>query len=165
MFCPSQNREKLELLVAYVDGRLQPGPAVEFESHLEVCLACREAVAAQSAVWNALDDWKAAEISSDFDQRLYGRIEAEQSRTWWRRVFQPVLPWSMRPAMPLAAAAMVLVAVGLLRSPEDSEWRLKATKLNEPMDIEQVESTLDDLEMLRQLGVASPADDGQSRTL
>jgi anti-sigma factor RsiW len=155
MQCPIQSRENAELLLAYVERKLEPELAVTFERHLQACPACRDALAAQAAVWSALDRWEAAEISADFDLRLYARIEADQQRAWWRRVFDPALPRSIRPAMPVAAAAMLLVAIGLFRAPSEADWQRdrKVTTI----DVEQVESTLDDIEMLQQLGAAAPA--------
>ena len=161
-----QSRENSDVLLAYVERTLAPEAAAAFERHAQTCAACREALGAQQAVWAALDGWDAAEIATDFNRRLYQRIEAEERRAWWRRaiggMFEPVLPWSMRPAMPLAAACMVLVAAFLIRSPGDGEWKAvrggevvrgAETRGAETMDVEQVERTLDDLEMLKQLGV------------
>jgi anti-sigma factor RsiW len=162
MHCPIQSRENAELLLAYVERKLEPEVAATFERHVEACAACREAVAAQSAVWSALDQWEAAEITADFDRRLYARIEADHQRAWWRRVFEPVLPGSLRPAMPMAAAAMLLIAVGLFQAPSEADWQRDKKAA---IDVEQVESTLDDLEMLRQLGVAAPVESGDKTTL
>jgi hypothetical protein len=157
-----QGRENAGVLLEYVERKLAPGAAAAFERHVDVCPACREALGAQQAVWAALDAWDAAEISADFNRRLYARIESEQRRAWWQRLFEPVLPGSLRPAMPLAAACMVLVAVLVFRGPSDVEWQTKAAP---SIDIEQVERTLDDLEMLKQLGVTEAAESSDSRTL
>jgi anti-sigma factor RsiW len=156
-----QDRENAGVLLEYVERKLTPDVAAAFERHLDACPACREAVGAQQTVWAALDAWNAAEISPDFNRRLYERIESEEGRAWWRRLFQPVLPWSLRPAMPLAAACMVLVAVLVFQGPGEVE---RQTKSVQTIDIEQVERTLDDLEMLKQLGV-STAESQESRTL
>jgi hypothetical protein len=79
-------------------------------------------------------------------------------------MLEPALPWSIRPAMPVAAACMVLVAAFLFQAPTAPEGS-RYPKWAETMDVEQVERTLDDLEMLRQLGVAAPAETGDATTL
>jgi hypothetical protein len=160
-----QSRENADVLLQYVERKLAPETAAAFEGHVEFCPACREALGAQQAVWSALDAWEAAEISPDFNRRLYQRIESERRRAWWKRMFEPVLPWSVRPAMPLAAACMVLMAVMVFRGPADPGWQGKSMRSAESIDIEQVERTLDDLEMLQQLGVAEPGQSPDSMTL
>jgi anti-sigma factor RsiW len=149
--CPMQ-RENAELLLAYVERKLSAPGAEAFERHLEVCDACRESLAAQQAVWVALDHWDAAEISVDFNRRLYRKIESEQRQPWWRRIPAPALPWALRPAMPIAVAAMAMVAVFLFRGPSGTD--LPRHRSADTVDVEQVERTLDDLDMLKQLGVA-----------
>ncbi len=64
------------------------GPARDatFERHLKSCEACGEAVAAQQAVWEALDEWRCrASCQADFDRRLYSRIIDEDQAGWWPR--------------------------------------------------------------------------------
>jgi hypothetical protein len=138
--------------VDYVRRTLAPEAAAAFERHLDLCAACRQAVNAQQAVWSALDAWEAPAISPDFNRRLYQRIEADRGRAWWRRLLEPVTPWSLRPVMPLAAACLVLIAVLLFRAPSQPDRPARAA---DAIDIEQVERTLDDLEMLRELGVTA----------
>jgi hypothetical protein len=125
--------------VDYVRRTLKPETAAAFERHLDLCLDCRAAVAAQQALWSALDAWATPEISPDFNRRLYARIDAGRA-------------WSWRPAMGLAAACLVLIAMLLFRAPSQPDPPARAA---DSIDLEQVERTLDDLEMLRELGVAA----------
>src|SRR6516225_11517063 len=112
MKCPSEDREKAELLLAHASQKLDAERAAVLEQHLAQCPACREYAAAQFAVWDALDAWKAPEVSADFDRRLYQRIQQEVS--WWDLLVRPFRPLLVRQGLPLAAAACLLVGAGYL---------------------------------------------------
>jgi anti-sigma factor RsiW len=154
MGCPSAEGDGGELIVAYGARRLAPEKEAELERHLETCAECRELAAAQRAVWSALDEWPPVAVSSNFDERLYQRLAAEQQKAWWRRLAPA--NWSWRPAMPVALACAALIAAFLLKSPL---LRPAEQLQNEPkLQIEQVEHALDDMDMLKQLNVESAAD-------
>ena len=161
MRCPIQSRDNAEILLAYVDRKLEPDSMAAMDRHIEECCACQQALDGQRAVWSALDAWEAAEISRDFDRRLWQRIDWEQGQSWWKKMFQPVLPFALRPAMPIAAACVMLVATALFRTPGVDPLLPQRTEV---LDIEQVERTLEDIEMLRELGLAAPAG-SSSRTM
>ena len=95
MNCPIESPEGPALLLAYGSRRLDAHAAAALEQHLESCSACREFVAGQSAVWNALDLWEAAPVSPDFDRRLYRRIEEQVA--WWELLLRPFRPPSSTP--------------------------------------------------------------------
>ncbi|MBK5293144.1 MAG: hypothetical protein JJE04_15910 [Acidobacteriia bacterium] len=147
--CPIQDRENAGILLDYCDRKLDPDMMALLDSHVSQCAGCRQALAAQQLVWEALDSWDPAPVSIDFNRRLYQRIDKEAATAWWRRMFQPVLPFSMRPALPMAAACIVLMAVFLFQAPSEQQLQKKMTV--EFIDVEQVEKTLDDMEMLRQM--------------
>ncbi len=154
MGCPIENGDGAELIVAYGARTLRPEKAAEFEQHLASCAKCRELAAAQQAVWTALDTWSPVAVSSNFDERLYRRIAAEERRAWWQRL-APV-NWSWRPAVPVAAACAALIAAFLLKDPL---LHRAAPMQNEPkLQIEQVEHALDDMDMLKQLSVEGSPD-------
>jgi anti-sigma factor RsiW len=158
MECPLENSSGAELMVAYGAGALSPETEAALETHLAVCVKCREMAAAQKAVWSALDVWTPVPVSANFDQQLYQRIAAEERGAWWRRLFRA--NWSWRPAMPVAAACAVLIAAFLLKSPAPKE---QPQSENPPkLQIEQVEHALDDIDMLKQLGVESVSDKARS---
>jgi hypothetical protein len=152
MQCPIQRRENAELLLAYCNRTLAPDQSDVLDAHVEKCDSCRRLVESQQLVWSALDAWEAMEVTADFDRRLRQRIEADQRRSWWRRVLQPVQPISWRPALPLAAACVGVIAVFLMRGPEAAPVAVQPARA-EAVDIEQVERTLEDLEMLQVLTV------------
>ena len=87
MNCPMESREHAQWLLDYRAGKLEPELAARLEEHIATCGACREFARGQRAVWEALDSWEAAPVSTDFDRRLYQRIEAQVS--WWDLLIRP----------------------------------------------------------------------------
>jgi anti-sigma factor RsiW len=151
--CPLEKGNAAELVLAYGAGTLDADGDAAFERHILSCADCRDLAAAQQAVWSALDDWKPEPISSNFDEKLYQRILTEEQRPWWQRLLRA--NWSLRPAMPLAAACGILIAVFLLQSPEPAPPPAPPASSSPQLRIEQVERALDDIDMLKQLGVDS----------
>jgi anti-sigma-K factor RskA len=141
MIC-AKEKQGAEILMDYCAGALDANRAATFEEHLEVCEDCRRLVQAQREVWEKLDRWTPPAVSPDFDARLYARIareEASSSRVqWWRTLWTP--------AVSLAAACAVLAVAFLVRVPQagDSAKQIRTDKV----DIEQVEQTLEDLDIL-----------------
>jgi len=154
MLCPIQNSDNAALLLEYCDRKLDPDTMDRLSRHIGQCPECSQTLAGQRLLWEALDAWEAAPVSLDFNRRLYARIESRQAAGWWSNLFRPALPGSFRPALPVAAACMAVMAVLLFQAP--GEMQLQPQMSTEAIDLEQVEKTLDDLEMLRQLGVALP---------
>jgi hypothetical protein len=158
MSCPLQQRETAEVLLDYASRRAAPELAEAFERHMESCPACREFARDQHAVWGALDAWEAMPVSSDFDARLLRRIEEEEQRTVWAQLWAaftaPFSVFAWRPALPVAAACVTILAVFLVRGPVAGP---PVPARTETVDIEQVERTLDDINMLRELGVVEHA--------
>jgi hypothetical protein len=112
-------------------------------------------VTAQQAVWNALDQWEPEAVSMDFDRRLYRSIEEARPSSglprMLRRLFRPLQPlW--RPVLPLAAACLLIVAGVILHAPQVIMPAHSTTRV-EKIEPEQVERTLDDMQMLRELAV------------
>lgn len=156
MKCPIETRENAELLLSYSARRLDAETASMLEAHMASCSACREFRDSQTALWATLDEWEARPVSLDFDRRLYRRIEEQQQLGWWARLFGPARPMFLRPALPLAATACLLLVAGFII---DTPVRRPAPVAEAPQvrEVEQVERTLDDMEMLRQFNLAEPA--------
>jgi anti-sigma factor RsiW len=163
MQCPIQ-KENAEVLLDYCARKLNPETTALLNRHMESCAECRAFAAAQMSVWEALDAWEPEPVSAAFDRKLYARIEErEAQKGWlghmWGRISQPAMftPFGWRPAMPIAAACLTLVAAFVLSVPGDKSAReiyVDNTRDNgrvEVVDVEQVERTLDDIEMLKQL--------------
>ena len=134
MICLSSNPHGADLLIEYLGGTLDPARTAELEQHMEGCADCRGLV----NVWTALEEWKAPEVSPDFDARLYARIAEAERTPWWRKTW-----W--KPAVPLAACAALVAGFLAIRSPEPTE-PLKAKV--EQVNIEQVEQALEDIALL-----------------
>lgn len=147
MRCPETDKQ--ELLVAYGAGKLGARETAKLEAHLAECEACRQACAAQRAVWKALDGWEAEPPARDFDARLFARIANEEPARWRFRWREWLRAWTARPAVPaLAALCMVVAGFWLLPRGAPPEPRADAALVRE---IEIIEATLDDLEMVKEL--------------
>jgi hypothetical protein len=145
-------------LLDYCDRKLSADLMDEMDRHLAVCVSCRDAVAGQRAVWEALEAWQPEPVSADFDCRLYRQIDSVHAQPWWKRLLSlPSLSW--KPAMPLAAACMLLLGVLIFRPASTTGPAAQGEKI----DVEQVESALDDMDMFRQLGIQTQQQEDQSR--
>src|SRR5579884_496768 len=156
MNCPVN---RADLAMRRASGALTPEEQNEFERHLTECAPCRSLAEAQQAVWDALDEWPAAPVSDDFDQRLYARIAAEEAAPWWKRlgITLPHGAFAWGPALAVAFGCVAILAVFLLQGPViERHLAPGPTAQQKTIDIDQVESALDDVDMLNQLGGAVP---------
>jgi hypothetical protein len=149
MKCPIETQEGSALLLTYSSGKLDVQTQALLGLHVESCPACREFVRSQSELWNALDLWEAPPVSADFDRRLYQRIEEQVS--WWDTLLRPFRP-AFRHALPIAAAAGVIIMAGVLLDrpsavPVASESSSAQVETPQP---DQVEHALAEVEMLDQ---------------
>jgi anti-sigma factor RsiW len=154
MNCATKRNEDAEILLDYCAQTLSPLQTEEFEIHLKQCADCSRLVAAQKEVWGALEAWTPVPVSVNFDARLYARIAAEEAqagstwRLWLGRIFHPPVPYALwKPAVPLAAACAVLAAGLFIRMP-DANNIVQPQLRSEKVDIEQVEQTLEDFDIL-----------------
>jgi anti-sigma factor RsiW len=152
MGCPIGDAD--ELILAHCAGRLEPRKVAEFERHLMACAKCRELAEAQRKVWSLLDSWPPTVPSADFDERLFQRIALEQQRSWWRRW---VPAWSAQSMVPAIVACCALIAAFLIKTPALRPEPQSPTETG--VKIEQVEHQLDDIDLLKQLGLESPTSD------
>jgi anti-sigma factor RsiW len=156
MDCPIKTQENTDWLLDYAAGRLQDDRAAQLERHVEMCQACAHFVEAQQLVWSALEQWEPEPVSLDFDRRLYGRIDQAKPSSRLprilRRAFGP-LQSLWRPVVPLAAACLLIVAGVVLHAPRAVIAPRGSQARVEKIEPEQVERTLDDMQMLRELEV------------
>jgi anti-sigma factor RsiW len=143
MMCPTKEKQSAEILLEYCAGTLDPDRALEFEKHAAECAECGRQVASQRALWQTLDQWTPAEISPDFDARLYARIAREEAAPLWKKWF--VRGW--KPALVTAAAGAAIVIGLFVRQPQPPSR-------TDMVDIDQVEHALEDLDMLTPLPAA-----------
>ncbi len=149
--CPLQEGEQASTFLAWMDGTLASEESARLDQHATRCDSCRGALDAHRAVWSALDDWEPEPVSQDFNRRLYAAIESEQAQPWWKRAFAALLPVPFRPAIPVAATCLLMIGVFLFRAPEPVDLENKQAGVFERVDVEQVDRSLDDLNLLREL--------------
>jgi anti-sigma factor RsiW len=154
MYCPLGSAEGAELIIGYVAQTLEAEADSDFQRHLGTCAKCREAVAAQEAVWSALDAWHPIPVSPDFERKLFRRIAEEEPVRLWQSLRWP--HWWWRPAMPVVAACALLAGAFLLQHPAPKI--AEEAQAQPKLEIEQVEHALDDMDLLRQLGVEAISD-------
>lgn len=161
MNCPNSHEQKVEVLFAYVAGMLDGPAARDWERHVDSCPACAKALADHRALWSSLDEWTVPEVSPDFDARLFARIEAHDrqlEQSWWWRLTAPLRQVHFRPAFSLAAASLMIAALFLVQRPQATVVPDARPALKQKVDIEQVETSLEDMEMLNQVGVLESSD-------
>jgi hypothetical protein len=155
MHCPILTKENSEILLDYCARKLTPEMTAAFENHMESCADCRAFSDAQKSVWEALDGWQPMSISQDFDTKLYARIEQHENSGWWTRLWHRGIwqPRSFGPAMPVATACVTLALGVMLYLPGNKpsvDHQAPQTKM-ENSDLDQLEITLEDIEMFKQL--------------
>lgn len=156
--CTRVSPERMEAILAYASGTLETEEQIHLERHLSICQACRAVAARQKEVWDALDAWKPSPASEDFDEKLYARIAADQNASWRQRLRGYRWSWALRPALPVAAASAALLFGFLLRqSPTAPAHSEAARAAGAKVSIEQVERALDDMDMLKQMGLTTTA--------
>ncbi|MBM3738448.1 MAG: zf-HC2 domain-containing protein [Acidobacteria bacterium] len=164
--CPVQGQDGAGLLLEYLDRRLDPPAAARIERHVSACPQCQQVVAAQRAVWEALDGWEPEPVSAGFDQRLFARLAAEGDRPagWLARLagFLGALA-APRPVFAAGAVCALMLGVLLIRQPGPDSPIAQVTEAGESpvvevVEVESVEDTLADMDMLQQLGVAEPVE-------
>jgi hypothetical protein len=144
------------MLLGYVDRQLDAGTMAALDRHVPVCPDCSRVVEAQRAVWSALEAWEPIAAAADFDDHVMARVRAEADgapSSWWQR-FAAAMTASWKPAVPLAAACAVLVGVSVWRGGSGGVAIESAITLD-TAEATQVEEALSDVQMLRDLGVAS----------
>jgi anti-sigma factor RsiW len=145
MNCPLERQEGTEVLLDFCSGALPMEATPRVERHLEACAACRHFVREQRAVLKALDSWAPTPVSSDFDRKLYHRIE--QQSTWRGSVMRWFRPLGAYHGVPAALAACLLITAGVLIQRPGSAPAKPAVAI---LDVqpEQVEAALDAMDTL-----------------
>ena len=161
--CPIQAQENAEALLAYCARKLDPDTTAALENHMRQCAACREFRDTQTLLWTALDAWETAPVSDDFDRRLFRKLEERESAGLADRLLAAAGNLRWRTAAPLAAAGIVTLAVFLSGIPRQPD--LAAQSQTETIDIEQVERTLEDIDVVRQLLITPPVETGAANPL
>lgn len=163
--CPLEFEENIDLLLDYSAGKLPAAKLSMLEEHMGVCSACAAFRVGQAEVWQALDAWEPAPVSMDFNRRLWQKIDAAEAAPWYRKLADSLRMGAWKPALPLTAAVF-LVAAGFMMDHRTSVSFSQGTSASSSIsdgvsvsEADQVEKTLDDLQLLRQLdaGLANPS--------
>jgi anti-sigma-K factor RskA len=168
MNCPLHNEDGAGILLDYCSRHLDPGRASELQGHIADCADCRQVVEAQEYVWNALDAFEAQPVSTDFDRKLWARIDAEDSQSVWQRAWTritggPAIGWSnvlfgWKPVMAAATACVAIAAIMIATVPgiHNSADHPAGNNATDQKVLENVESALDEVDMLGQIGLVGP---------
>ncbi len=157
MRCPIQTGEGPELLVAFSLRRLDADRTAALEDHVRACESCRKFVAAQQDVFAALDGWEAPPVGADFDRRLYARIEREVP--WWDFLVRPFRSLAGPRWIPVAAAAGLMVAVGLwIGRPGETPAPPSDAHVEAPLPPEQAVAALQEMQAMQDLSNLIHAD-------
>jgi anti-sigma factor RsiW len=102
MTCP-----RTHLIVRLASGELPPAEEGDLREHLEACPVCTAAYSEMQQTWNALGNWPLDLSGIDLTERVLAEADAEG-----RRPSHPIR-LAGRWAVPLRAAASIILAVGL----------------------------------------------------
>lgn len=133
---------------------------VALRAHVQECPACAALVRSQRSVWGLLDEWELAPPSSGFNREVYRRIESAGPESFWERCARFVFAWVDRPAVPLAAASLLILAGFFVEAPprrvlppSSAALPRVATPPEVQNDAQQINEAFDDLQLLHQLDV------------
>lgn len=116
-----------ELLWAYLENKTTAEEAAEIETHLEGCAACREELAQQKEIKNALASLPDEELPEDYHTELMQKLQAE------RKVvpFPAKKKHGWKQMSMIAAAVLVVVVAGSTRG-------MLEMRQNQNEEIEQI---------------------------
>lgn len=161
MKCPRVSGQH-GILLKYVGGRLDENAAAAVSRHLQTCHACTETVREYSAVFDALSAWHPPCISTNCNRTLPPGTEPANSEPWYKRMSGSLHPDFVRVGLPMAAG-VVLIAAGLIFDHWFDSASAPVPRLS-VTEAEQAESTLDDIQLLRQFDNAV-ASSGSSQSM
>lgn len=157
MNCPLLSEHTADVLLDYSAGQLDAMLTAELETHMLSCARCAAFKTEQADVWAALDLWEPAPVSMSFNRRLWQKIEEAASDSWYRKLADAMRFGAWKPVFPLAAAVFV-VAAGFVFDHQGPVTTTPNTVSNAGVsmtEVDQVEKTLDDLQLLRQFDAVS----------
>lgn len=158
MKCGLKESERAELLLRNTSEAAT--------NHFGQCSSCRRASLQQAALWQALDSWNVPPVSSGFTRNLYARIDAAAAETWYERLAAAVRPLFAQPAWALGMAGALFVAGFVLDHKSATTGAVHAPTVQvSSIEADQVEKTLEDLEMLRQFDLASEEKEAASKSM
>jgi anti-sigma factor RsiW len=167
--CPliaEPNGIQMDLLLEYSAGRLDPAQSAALERHMAVCGGCAAFRAEQGALWSVLDEWEPEPVSLDFNRRLWQRLDGSAAAPWFRRFAHAWRYGAWKPAIPLAAAVLVVTTAFMMDHRESATIRSAggSSAGASVVEVEQVERALDDIQLLKQFDT-TVTEAGSSKTM
>jgi hypothetical protein len=166
MNCPLKSESTIDVLLDRAAGKLDRVRSARLEQHMLTCADCAAFLAGQTELWQALDAWEPEPVRMDFSRRLWQRIELDAVAPWYRKVADAFRLGVWKPALPLAAAVVLVATAFVMDHPGTVGVTPSANVVSagiSAIDADQVEKTLDDLQLLRQLD-ASASEPAGSKT-
>jgi anti-sigma factor (TIGR02949 family) len=96
-----------EVLIEYLDGRLDDRQRRDLDEHLTACAACREAAAVQAEVSSALASRPEAQVPASFAARVTDRLALEAG--WFG-----LADWRWLSVRLAPVAVLLLIAAGVV---------------------------------------------------
>lgn len=152
MNCPLLAEDTADVLLDYSAGRLDKTRSARLLRHMETCGACAAFLTEQTALWSALDEWEPEPVSMDFNRRLWQGIDRIAGAPWYRRLADALRVGAWKPAIPLTAAVLIVAAGFMMDHQGTVPFTTSAAGGNgvSVMEVDQVEQTLDDVQLLKQ---------------
>ena len=164
--CLLKESERADLLLGPVNASAR--------AHFASCPSCAHASAQQSGVWLALDAWKVPEVSASFNRILNARIEAAMASPWYERWAVTIRQTFAQPSFAVAAVALFVVGGFVLDHPEgviSPTWSAQVKTMGSgkvqvsSTEAEQMERTLEDLEMLHQFDAGNDEKENTQKSM
>jgi hypothetical protein len=149
--CPLLSEETTAMLMDFTAGRLDRVCAERLSRHAARCEACADFIAGQAAVWSTLDEWEMAPVSPAFNRRFWNRVADSDRVPWYARLADSLRFGGWKPAIPIAVTVFV-VAAGFLMDHRDAgsaRPTVPASRVS-VIEVDQMERSLDDLQLLKQ---------------
>lgn len=158
MNCPLRSEETTGILLDYSAGLLDRSRKEALERHMQLCGNCSALVAEQTEVWALMDAWEAPPVSMSFSRKVMQAVGEAAAVPWYGRFFAELRTSAWKPAIPLAAG-IVVIAAGFMfdhqKGTGQSHAGIKDGSRVSITEVDQVERTLDDIQLLRQFDAAS----------
>lgn len=155
--CPAE-----DMLLDYAAGRLSGTQAAVFEKHADTCLHCSALRRAQTAVWQSLDEWKPAPVSTGFNRELWRRIDADARASSWTHELAAVLEFRFWTRLAPLAVAVALIVTGFVfdhasRQTHTFQTNSPAAIVVTASEADQLDRALDDIQLLGEVDAAAAA--------
>jgi hypothetical protein len=172
VICPLKSEDTFDILLDYSAGKLNKAVSGRFEQHISACAECTAFVAGQSEVWKTLDVWEAQPVSLDFNRRLWRQIDVAAAAPWYTKLAHSLRMGAWKQAVPLTAAVFLVATAFMMDHPTavqvtpNSATGYGASLTNvSATEAEQLEQTLDDIQLMRQLDAAAGGESAGSKPM